>query len=374
MQSSINQNQNPQNPQNPEKGNTAVVCLSPYSGGMEMDAIKLACLLSTKVNIVLVAKTNHYIANYHKNHLQSTVIKLETIGFKSSFSFYIIRNTKKILKEHNIKNVIFFGASELRSLYFAFMGRKLNVLIRHGTTKTRPKKDLLHRLIYSCVNYHVAICEHLANNVKYIIPFGGHTQLKVIYPSLRHPPSLLNEARRNEIVRLLHVGRIADGKGQKEAVEACAALYDSKISFELLCVGEIDPNYEQRFKQYVDSKPYASLVKFTGYTDNVAGYFQNAQIFVFPSKGEGLSNAFIEALSYGLICVCYENTSFPELRNLGFNFFAAKDQDIPDLKKNLLKAVREVKYKNLPMRKQSELAVRIFDKNRERNEFLNLLQ
>lgn len=371
MQSSVTQNLNQQTP---VKGNTAVICLSPYSGGMEMDAIKLARLLKTKANIVLVAKDNHFVANYYKNHLQSTGIKLETIGFTSSFSFSIILKTKNILEKHNIKNVIFFGASELWSLYFAFLGRKLNVIIRHGTTKTRPKKDWLHRLIYSCVNYHVAICEHLANNIKYIIPFASHTQLKVIYPSLRHQPKLHSEASRDEIVRLLHIGRIADGKGQKEAVEACAALYANRISFELACVGEIDPAYEQDFKNFVESKPYASSIRLPGYTDDVAGYFQNAQIFVFPSKGEGLSNAFIEALSYGLICVCYENTSFPELKNLGFNFFMAKDQSIEDLKKKLLAAVQEAKRKNIPMHEQSELAVRLFDENRERNEFLTLLQ
>ncbi|WP_455201290.1 hypothetical protein, partial [Kaarinaea lacus] len=138
------------------KGNTAIICLSPYSGGMEMDAIKLARLLCNDVQVTLFAKSDHYIAKYYNEHMQNSAISLETVDFNSAFSYSIIRKTRKVINARQIKNVIFFGASELRSLYFAFLGYDLNVIVRHGTTKTRPKKDWLHRLIYRCVDCHVA--------------------------------------------------------------------------------------------------------------------------------------------------------------------------------------------------------------------------
>ena len=339
-----------------------------------MDAIKLARLLCDDVNVTLLAKSDCYIAQYYDKNMQDSNILLETIDFRSAFSLSIIRKTRSVLTSQKIKNIIFFGASELRSLYFAFLGYDLNVIVRHGTTKTRPKKDWLHRLIYSCVNYHVAICRHLAENVKSIIPFAANTHLKVIYPSLRQLPDLNYKKDKKETVQLLHVGRIADGKGQKEAVEACEILHEHNIHFDLTCVGEMDPQYEAYFNKFVASKPYASSIQIAGFTNNVDCYYKKANIFIFPSKGEGLSNSFIEALSYGLICICYENTSFPELQQLGFAFFMAEDKNLDDLKSNVLKAVKlfkEVKNYGLD---QSNLAQNIFNSEREKSEYLDLLR
>lgn len=355
------------------KGVTAVICLSPYSGGMEMDAIKLAKLLVSELQVVLVAKAGCYIAKYYPSTLEDSGICLETIEFSSKFSLSIISRTRKIINQYHIQNVIFFGASELRSLYFAFLGYNLTVLVRHGTTKTSSKKDWLHKLIYSCVDYHVAICEHLAKNVQSIIPFGKKTQLKVIYPSLREEP-VLSRHSASKPVTLLHMGRITEGKGQKEAIEACEVLYSHGIEFQLVCVGDMDPDYEKEFTAYLENKPYAGSVQLKGFAQDVAGYYQRADIFIFPSKGEGLSNAFIEALSYGLICIAFSNTSFPELRGLGFDFLMAKDQDIGDLKQKLLQSIEFLHANEMPLQKQSQLAVELFSAKRELNEYLSLLQ
>jgi len=51
-----------------------------------------------------------------------------------------------------------------------------------------------------------------------------------------------------------------------------------------------------------------------GFSDNVQQYLQTADVFLFPSHGEGLGNAFIEALANNLICISYDNTTFPEFQ------------------------------------------------------------
>jgi len=356
------------------KGNTLVICLSPYGGGMEMDAIKLAKMLSGNVQVTLLAKSGCFIDKYYQKHMVDSGVALVTVSFSMAFSLAIIRKTRQILVEKAVRNAIFFGASELRSLYFAFVGYELNVIVRHGTTKTRPKKDWLHRLVYSCVDYHVAICQHLADNVKFIIPFAKKTQLKVIYPSLRQPPQLIKDRLKSATVGLLHVGRVADGKGQREAIEACEVLHARSIPFQLVLVGEMDPPYEKGFFEYLHTRPYKDSIHIIGYTDNVGKYFQQADIFIFPSKGEGLSNSFIEALSYGLICIAYDNTSFPELQQLGFSFYLAQDKNIDDLKKVLLKAVEQRTIISIPLLDQAKHALSFFGAEREKNEYLDLLQ
>jgi glycosyltransferase involved in cell wall biosynthesis len=359
-----------------KKNNTLVICLSPYAGGMELDAIKIAKLLCERVGIVLVAKKGCFIEGYYNNQMGDPGFKLETINFNSHFSFAIVLGVRKLIQKYSIGNVIFLGASEIRSLYFAFLGKDLNVIVRHGTTKSHPKKDLLHQLVYSCVNYHVAICEHLAKNVEYIVPFAKNTHLKVIYPSLRHVPPMAEKysSENDKPIMLLHVGRITEGKGQIEAISACQILYEKNILFVLRCVGELDRGYEQEFRELLNSVPYSNSVEIENYTDDINQYYQNSAIFIFPSKGEGLSNAFIEALASGLICIAYNNTSFPELMELGFPILLAENQNIEALKGRLIEAVKKLKKTCLPLREQSDLAKKIFSADRERNEYLDILQ
>ncbi|MDD2367950.1 MAG: hypothetical protein PHQ90_01530 [Sulfuricurvum sp.] len=210
---------------------TAIICLSHHSGGMEIDSIKLAKKLSAHVPITLIAKTNCFIANSKDDYAGYNNIELETISFRSSMSLSIVLGVRRIVQDKGIKNIIFFGASELKSLYFSFLGLDINLIVRHGTTKSRPKKDWFHRLIYSNVNTHISICKHLQKNVEHIIPFGKQTKSVMIYPSLEL--SKIEKAP-HDTLTLIHVGRIAKGKGQADAIQACEILHKKRDRFYFL--------------------------------------------------------------------------------------------------------------------------------------------
>ncbi|HED05980.1 MAG TPA: glycosyltransferase [Ignavibacteria bacterium] len=357
------------------KKNTAIICLSPHYGGMELDAIRYAQLLSDSLNIILIAKKGSSIEEGYTARATNNTIKLISIPFRSNFSFSIIFGVRKIIKEHKIQNVIFFGASELKSLYFSFLNLDINLIIRHGTTKSHPKKDWLHQLVYSQVNWHIPICKHIANNVKYIIPFGKSTLMKVIYPSL--PEKFFeynNSSRKNdEILTLLIVSRITEGKGHIDAIQACATLDHNGISFNLVCVGDIDPNFSEKLNNTLNNISYRSNIKYPGFSDNVVEYYNRADIFIFPSRGEGLSNSFIEALGSGLQCVSYNNTSFPELKDVGFKFQMAKDGNIEDLVAKLNQSVMDLKTNDTDLNDNITLAKELFCNKRERTEILALL-
>ena len=357
------------------KAPTAVICLPELHGGMDMDAFRLAAALSPHVPVVLVAKEGAPLAKRYRQQADAAGIILETVRFRTFFSPSLIRHTRRIIHQHGIRNVIFFGASEMRSLYFSFLGLPINLIVRHGTRKTTPKTDFFHRLIYSNVNWHVAICEFLADNVRQIIPFGRQTRLKVIYSALRHLPDNLPDPRPrgDGPVRLLHVGRIVDGKGQIDAIQACETLYRAGIDFRLDLVGDIYPPYEREFRATLESVPYQHCIHLHGFQTDIPRFLRNADIFIFPSKGEGLSNSFIEALGYGLVCIAYSNTSFPELRRLGFDFLTAEHRNIQDLKQKLEAAIGRLSSTPVPLRHNVTLACRLFNPQREIDEFLELL-
>jgi glycosyltransferase involved in cell wall biosynthesis len=349
---------------------TAIICLSHHSGGMEIDSIKLAQKLSADVPITLIAKTDCFIANSKDDYVGYNNIELETISFRSSISLSIALGVRRIAQEKGIKNVIFFGASELKSLYFSFLGLDINLIIRHGTTKSHSKKDWFHRLIYSDVNTHVSICKHLQKNVKTIIPFGKHTQAVMIYPSLELPH--ITKTAHDKLT-LLHVGRIAEGKGQADAIQACKILYDKGIDFIFYLVGGFDERYEQPFMELYNSLPYKEKIVLVGFTKNVQEYYAKSDIFLFPSYGEGLSNAFLEALANDLVCISYNNTSFPELKELGLYFHICDNRNIESIQTILIESASNISIGKSIAVDNRQLVKNIFNTQREINEYLNLL-
>ena len=126
-------------------GTTAVMCFSGGGGGMELDAVKLAELLARQCRVVLFCKHGSMIHGLYSR--RDHEYPCEPIKFNSrTFSFSMLIGVRAALRRHGIKNVIFFGASELKTLYFSFLGFDLNVIVRHGTT-TQLKQAVCNRIL-----------------------------------------------------------------------------------------------------------------------------------------------------------------------------------------------------------------------------------
>ena len=70
------------------KAPTAVICLSPYSGGMEIDSIKMAKKLAPYSKTILIAKQDHFIATEDSNN--EAGIDLEPAGFTINLCTHLI--------------------------------------------------------------------------------------------------------------------------------------------------------------------------------------------------------------------------------------------------------------------------------------------
>ncbi len=348
---------------------TAIICLSPYSGGMELDSIKLTKKLSSYTKIILIAKEKSFIADKTKK-IYSDKICLETISFYNNLSFNIIFGVRNIIKKYNINNVIFFGASELKSLYFSFINLNINLIIRHGSVKNTPKKDYIHQLLYSKVNYHVSICKYLLKNVRKIIPFSKNTQEKLIYPSFVFTkPKHISQKK----LTILHISRIVQKKGHIDAIKACEVLIINNIDFRFNIVGELNKKYKKEFMEFYDNCNYKDKINLVGFKDNVAPYIQEADIFLFPSYGEGFGNVLIEAIMNNIICITYDNTTFPEFKKLGLYFKMVETGNIQGLKDTLLNSVNTLEIEKDKSSNNYIIAKKLFPLEQEINKFLEIL-
>lgn len=354
------------------KQKTAIICLSRVNGGMELASVKLARLLSQDVEVEFIARDNSYIAN-RKEHFENYDINLYIVNFSSNFSFKLIFTVREILKNSNIKNIIFLGASEMKSLYFATLGLDINFIIRQGSKKTTSKKDIFHKLFYSNVNYFVGNCEYMKKNIIEILPIPEKASVKRIYSSLKLEENIDFKPLNNH-VDLVHVGRVHKGKGQFEAIKACEILKNNNTNFTIKFLGDIqDKDYLETMKNYLKNSSLKDNVEFVGYTSNVKEYLQKSDIFIFPSLGEGMSNAIIESLGFGLIPIIYDDTSSSEFKDLGFHIHLTKENNIKNLQEILLNVVNNFKEEKDKAKENHQKALNIFAPQREKIEYLNLL-
>lgn len=356
-----------------KKAATAVICLSHHTGGMELAATKLANNLSKFIDVTYIIKENTFIHKQCRTNPDYLQLKYETIDFSTTLlSPSIIFSVRKIVKENHIKNVIFVGASEMKSLYFAFLGLDINLIVRHGTIKKHPKKDWFHTLVYSNVSTHVAISKYMSSNVKEIIPFGKDTMLTVIVPSLAKDISKLKQTE-SDVLRLLHAGRVTSGKGIDKAILACEILYKNSIEFHFDNFGPADPKYAKQLEELLSSIDYKDKIHINGFTDRIYDEYPKHDIFIFPTPDEGYGNVMMEAISHGIIVLAFDNTAISNFGEMGFHIHLVEDQNLSALKERLLTIAKNLKIEKELSFANIEKAKVVFAPSREVNQYLELL-
>lgn len=357
---------------NKKNKSVAVMCFSGNNGGMELDAIKLAELLHEDCDVTLFCKKDSFI---HHQLKKKTLIEFVPVGFISrTFSLSMLISVRNEIKNRKINNIVFFGASELKTLYFSFLGLPLNVMVRHGTTKSHKKNGIIHRLVYSCVNYHISLSKHLLENVKIIVPQASESAYKIIYPSYKIKSSVrISKTVVHKDLQITHVGRVAVGKGQIDAVRACGKLQEKGLGFQLDLLGGAEGNAYAALQKEINSIDFVSRVHLRGHVTNVTEYLEATDVFLFPSSGEGMPNAFIEAMYQGAVCIAYENTVFPEFLEMGFYIHLVKNSEIEELSKKLIQVALDIENEKLKSEKNIGLVQGYFRVEEELAQWLKIL-
>ncbi len=110
---------------------------------------------------------------------------------------------------------------------------------------------------------------------------------------------------------LLHVGRFNEQKNHKGLLEAFALVLKSYPNCCLQLIG--DGEQEGEIRQYAEDLGIAGRVFFLGNQTNVYPFLQKADIFLLPSKFEGMPMTIIEAMGTGLPIVATAVGGVPDM-------------------------------------------------------------
>lgn len=114
-------------------------------------------------------------------------------------------------------------------------------------------------------------------------------------------------------LKLLTVASLTRRKAHDVLIEALALL--KGLSWEARFVGgaEFDPDWASNLQERVNALGLAERIEFAGTKENIESEYQQADIFVLPSRFEGYGMVFAEALAAGLPIVAARSGAVPDV-------------------------------------------------------------
>ena len=199
----------------------------------------------------------------------------------------------------------------------------------------KPRQSWLNQSVYSKANAVVTLSDAIGQIVNESL--GIKLNYSVI-PSAKTGFSFNSgevQSIRSRLKGDFVVGHIAtlddSHKGQLQIIETARRLSASHPEICFVLVGE-GRDFEL-FKQQTASLDNIALV---GLVDNVGDYLKAFDIFLFPSRHEGLGSILLDALDFGLPVIATDVGGIPEIIENGVNGFLVKPDAIDDICESIL--------------------------------------
>lgn len=214
----------------------------------------------------------------------------------------ILQKNKYIAFHRHTANSIVFT-----DLIIAKMSGIKNIII-HSHSTSHPKawlNKLFRPLAYALASEHLA-CGKAAGEWLY-----GEKEFEILNNGIETEKYLYNEQTRNKTrekfgfaendIIIGHVGRFDDAKNQKYIIEVFEKLSKLSNQYKLVLCG--DGELRGHLNLYCKENGLGDRVLFLGIRKDVNEILQALDLFVFPSKYEGLPLALIEPQLTALPCL-----------------------------------------------------------------------
>ncbi|MFT5291613.1 MAG: glycosyltransferase involved in cell wall biosynthesis [Planctomycetota bacterium] len=146
-------------------------------------------------------------------------------------------------------------------------------------------------------------------------------------------------APRPECLHLGAVGRLSPEKGFLDLLEAFRRLFEGGACLQLTIFGEGEQRHE--LEEFIHMHGLQGQVRLAGFEANKAAIFNELDIYVSSSYREGLPNALLEAMAYGLPIVSTSVGGVPDALTHGVDALLSQAGDVDALHDNLRILIRD---------------------------------
>lgn len=160
-------------------------------------------------------------------------------------------------------------------------------------------------------------------------------------------------------VLVTSVGHAVPVKAWNIAIRSIALVRETCPEVHLALVGDITSSDARRFYQELDmlvrKLGLSGIVHFLGHRKDIPGILRASDMFVLPSRSEGMPAALIEAMAAGLACVASRVGGIPEVITHGVDGLLFERENVEELARNLVALIVD---KSLRVKLAYQAAVR----------------
>ncbi len=197
------------------------------------------------------------------------------------------------------------------ALWLSTLFSRKNYLITRRVQRS-PKNNVLNASIYQGASNIVALTHNIAESIEKSLILSLDSQIiNSAHSSLSYNPfnveKIKSEFRGKFVVG--HIGALDDShKGQHQIFSLAEKMEKShpNIIFLLVGGGRDENEFSKKAKKL-------SNLKVIGYVENVGDYMKVFDVFLFPSRHEGLGSILLDALAFGLPIIASNVGGIPEI-------------------------------------------------------------
>ncbi len=144
-------------------------------------------------------------------------------------------------------------------------------------------------------------------------------------------------------INLITIGRLSPEKDQKTLIKSVMELTNRGIPFHLDILGE--GKEKEALIQLAKSLNVEKFITFAGFQNHPNDWLEKADIFILPSKWEGISLALLEAMAMGLAVIATNTGGTGEVVHNGQNGLLVEPNNPIEITNAIEKLYKQPKYR-----------------------------
>lgn len=310
-----------------------------------------------------------FLCNTEKVAYQDEILslggKVVNVASRSKSFFTYKKEIKKLFKDKaNTYSAIWVNFCNLTNLDYLKLAKKYGIKCRiihsHNSKNMYSKKlEIIHKINKIFLNKYATdfwSCSEDATNWFYNKKILKQNKILIINNAINLEQFKYNEKVENEYRKKLglenkfiigHVGRFQYQKNHEFLIEIFNEIYKKNKNVHLLLIGQGEQ--EPKIKEKVKRLNIEEAVTFLGVRNDIAELMKTMNLFLFPSRFEGLGLVLIEAQAVGLPIVASKDV-IPQSVKMTENFYF---KSLSENAESWAKTVLE----NIDKEKQSEINI-----------------
>jgi len=332
--------------------NVITVCLSLDLGGLELYALRSACMLAKNHNVTAVVSEGTRLAEKFEDSA------IETINLQSRFKPLPVPGARKLARlidSLEIHAVHMHWGKDLPLVSFArkYSRRKPVIVYTRQMQITRHKKDFYHQMQYREVDLILCITRALAEDYRRFLEPEHRSKVHTLYYGVAAPDHLLSDVERDSARRELglehndflvgSIGRLEKQKGQHLLIEAISEARRGGCPVQALIVGhEMSAGYRDELKSLARSLGLEHQVMFKDFVSNPQQLMQVCDCVALTTYEETFGLVLPEAMRAGVCVIGSNRGGVPEIIDDNETGLLFDSEDAKDLARQIVRLCNDI--------------------------------